>query len=154
MNIYKEALTAVQNGGHFKIDFKSRSFTLNGKRIIKDGKPVGKYRLDFCDKGVSNLSNTLRKIEQAYIPYRYSVPGMKDSRKAYFWAPSYYKMHDEEQLYGEARNIARFRLEFRVLIALIKGTLYWDDATMQGWFWRSKSQPQLVILKEWVINNN
>lgn len=151
MNIYKKALASVQNGGHFKIDFNSRSMTLNGEPVIENGEPVGKLTLDFCEQPVT-LSETLKKIEQAYLRYRYSTPGQYDSRKAYFWAPSYYKMSQEDQLCGESRRVAQLRLEFRVLIALIKGTLYWDSTIMinNGWFWRSKNNPELVILRSWI----
>lgn len=151
MNIYKKALASVQNGGHFKIDFVSRSMFLNGETVIENGEPVGKYTLEPFDTNVT-LSKTLEKIEQAYLRYRYSVPGQYDSRKAYFWAPSYYKMSEEDVLCGESRRVAQFRLEFRVLMALIKGTLYWDEVIMKhnGWFWRSNNQPELVILRSWI----
>lgn len=153
MNLYKELLTAVQNGGRFKIDFSRRTLSVNGKQILSKGAPVSsKYTLDFDSKEVP-LQVTLRKIERAYSAYRHSIPGEKDNRRTYFYAPPYYHLDKDEQLLGESRNVARFRLEFRVLMALISGRLYWDPVTMGekcSWFWRSDNEPELIILRAWI----
>lgn len=35
-NIYQESIQAIENGIKFKVDFKTRSFKLNGQYIIQN----------------------------------------------------------------------------------------------------------------------
>ncbi len=149
-NIYQEAVQAVEEGAKFKVDFQSRSLTLDGKFIIQNGKYEG-------DLGVSGCSEDdfFTNVEELYHCYKYSVPSERSESKShqYFMALPERKLSDDDMLFGQHRDKAQIELELYVLCQIING-FKWNPDTMGKWFWQSKADRDLVILRDWVEPNS
>ena len=148
-NIYQKAIRDVVDGAKFKIDFSSRSLKLNGKYIIQEGKYEDDLGVISC-----NENEFISNIEQLYRRYKYSVPSERSESKSrlYFNALSERKLSDDDMLYGERREKAQIELELYLLCQIING-LQWNPETMGKWFWQSKTDKDLVILRSWVESN-
>lgn len=126
----------VESGARFRISLENRTLHINGKRV------------DFEDGIEPEFS--FEKLENLYRRYQHSMPGERDNvRKSYFIALKEEDLDDEDILYGERRQIAKFRLEFYVLCAIVSGALKWDE-NWGNWFWQSENNKSLVILRSWV----
>lgn len=147
-NIYQETIEAVERGSRFKIDFQYRSLKVDGKYVIKDGKYEG-------DLGIEIPKNPLPKIELLFHQYRHSIPSERSENKRnyYFRALAEHELEDDDMLYGKHREIAQVELELYVLCAILQDKLVWGDFAKGKWFWQSCSEPSLIILKKWIINN-
>lgn len=147
-NIYQETIEAVERGSRFKIDFQYRSLKVDGKYVIKDGKYAGEL-------GIEIPQNPLPKIELLFHQYRHSIPSERSENKRnyYFRALAEHELEDGDMLYGKHREIAQAELELYVLCAILQDKLVWDDFAKGKWFWQSSSDPSLIILKKWIINN-
>lgn len=145
-NIYHKAIQAVESGAKFKIDFSSRSLKLNGKSIIEDGKYEGELGVSIC-----NETDFISKMESLYHCYKHSVPSERSESKSrlYFRALPEKELSDEAMLYGERREKAQIELELYLLCQIING-FEWNPETMGKWFWQSKIDKDLVILRSWV----
>jgi len=145
-NIFQKAIQAVEDGANFKVDFQSRSLTLNGKYLIQDGKYEGELGVELgCgDEFFTNM-------EELYNRYKHSVPSERSESKSrrYFTALPEKSLADEAMLYGERRDKAQIELELYLLCQILGG-LEWDSETMGKWFWQSKTDKDLVILRRWV----
>lgn len=145
-NIYQESIQAVEDGINFKIDFRNRSLKINGNYVIQDGKYEGEL-------GVSNCNNDefLSNVEELYDSYKHSVPSERSESKLrhYFTALSEKDLSDEAMLYGERRDKAQIELELYILCQIING-IEWNVEKMGKWFWQSKRDKDLVILRNWV----
>lgn len=93
-------------------------------------------------------------IEQRYAAYKHSVPSERSEshRRYYFKALPEKELSDEDMMYGERREIARCKLELYVLVQLLRGNLYWDGR-WGTWFWCSKNDKDLIILRDWIEPN-
>jgi hypothetical protein len=145
-NIYQNAIRAVEDGANFKVDFHSRSLRINGRYIIRNGVYEGELGVPCCDG-----SDFLAKVEELYHSYKHSVPSERSESKRcrYFTALSESSLDDESMLYGQRRDKAQIELELYVLCQILNG-LEWAPDTMGKWFWRSKTDGDLVILRCWV----
>lgn len=145
-NIYQESIQAVRDGAKFKIDFPSRSLKLNGKYIIQNGKYEGELGVSECSE-----DEFLANVEELYHRYKHSVPSERSESKSrrYFMALPERNLSDDAMLYGERRDKAQIELELYILCQIING-LKWNPETMGRWFWQSKVDKDLVILKSWV----
>lgn len=145
-NIYQNSVQAAQDGAKFKIDFLSRSLKLNGKYIIQNGEYEGEL-------GVSEYSEDefLTNVEELYHRYKHSVPSERSESKSrrYFMALPERNLSDDDMLFGEGRDKAQIELELYILCQIING-LKWNSERMGKWFWQSKVDKDLVILKSWV----
>ena len=56
-------------------------------------------------------------------------------------------------LYGERRDKAQIELELYVLCQILGG-FKWNPEKMGRWFWQSKVDKDLVILRHWIEPNN
>lgn len=92
------------------------------------------------------------EIEWLYRNYKHSVPSERSEskRKRYFNALKEKDLSDSDMLYGEPREVARFKLEAYVLFCIALGIFVWDEEMMGKWFWQSECDKDLVILREWV----
>lgn len=144
--IYQDAIKAVEDGAKFKVDFQSRSLKLNGKYIIQDIKYEGELGVP-----LNNQNDFFTKMEELYQRYKHSVPSERSESKSrrYFTALPEKSLSDEAMLYGERRDIAQVELELYLLCQILGG-LKWDEETMGKWFWQSKNDNDLVILRSWV----
>lgn len=142
-NIYQESIQAVQDGAKFKIDFPSRSLKLNGKYIIQNGEYEGELGVSECSEG-----EFLANVEELYHRYKHSVPSERSESKSrqYFMALPERSLSDNAMLYGERRDKAQIELELYILCRILGG-LKWNAETMGNWFWQSKVDKDLVILR-------
>lgn len=145
-NIYQESIRAVEDGVNFKIDFRNRSLKLNGKYIIQDGKYEGELGVP-----VSNEDEFFTNVEELYRIYKHSVPSERSESKSrqYFMALPEKSLSDDAMLFGERRDKAQIELELYLLCQILGG-LKWDSEKMGKWFWQSKVDKDLVILRDWV----
>ena len=144
--IYQEAIQAVEDGAKFDIDLCSRSLKLNGKHIIEDGKYEGELGVSPCSE-----EEFLSNVERLYGRYKHSVPSERSESKArrYFRALSEKDLSDEDMLYGEHREKMQIALELYILCQVING-FPWNAKTMGSWFWQSRKDKDLVILRCWI----
>lgn len=149
-NIYRESVQAVRDGAKFKIDFPSRSLKLNGKYVIQDGKYEGELGVPGCSE-----DEFIANVEELYRVYKHSVPSERSESKArrYFRALPEKDLSDEAMLYGERRDKAQIELELFILCQLLYG-FKWDPEKFGKWFWQSKKDKDLVILKDWMEPKN
>ena len=149
-NIYRSAIMAVEQGANFKIDFRSRNLKIDGKPIIRNGVWEGELGVSMC--GVENF---LAQVEELYRRYKHSVPSERSESKSrrYFKALPESDLDDAAMLYGERRDNAQVELELYILCQILNG-LTWDSETMGKWFWQSKTDKDLVILRSWVEPEN
>lgn len=148
-NIYKSSVDKVSQGARFRIDFPHRSFKLDGRYIIKDGKYEGELGIDKPD-------NPLKAITQLFIRYHHSLPSERSESKHhnYFSALPEYKLSDEDMLFGEPREVAQIKLELYVLIMILNGWLVWDEFAKGKWYWQSPEAKDFILLKEWLNPQN
>lgn len=145
-NIYQESVQAARDGAKFKIDFPSRSLKLNGKYIIQNGKYEGELGVSECSE-----DEFLANVEELYRRYKHSVPSERSESKSrrYFMALPERNLSDDDMLFGERRDKAQIELELYILCQIING-LKWNSETMGRWFWQSKVDKDLVILRSWI----
>lgn len=146
INIYQKAIQAVEDGASFKIDFQTRSFKLNGKYVIREGKYEGELGVPCC-----NEKEFLANVEELYRTYKHSVPSERSEGKSrlYFMALFEKNLCDDDMLYGERRDKAQIELELYILCRILCG-FKWNAETMGNWFWQSKVDKDLVILRDWI----
>lgn len=149
-NIYQEAIQAVEDGASFKVDFQSRSLKLNGKFIIQNGKYEGDLGVQKCTE-----DDFFTNVEELYRIYKHSVPSERSESKSrqYFRAFSEKDLNDDDMLYGERRDKAQIELELYVLCRILDG-FEWNSEKLGNWFWQSKADKDLVILRNWIEPNN
>lgn len=148
-NIYQNAIQAVENGSNFKVDFQSRSLKIDGKYVIENSKYEGDLGVTPC-----NEDEVLENVEELYCSYKHSIPSERSESKShqYFTALPERCLSDEVMLYGERRDKAQIKLELYLLCQIIQG-LKWNPEKMGKWFWQSKVDKDLVILKNWIEND-
>ena len=145
-SIYKNTVSAVENGAKFQVDFKSRSLKIDGKSVISDGNFEGELGVELC-----NEAECLSQLETLYSRYKYSVPSERSESKArkYFKSLPESELSDDDMMFGERRDKAQVELELYLLCQIILG-FQWNAETMGTWFWQSKNDKDLVILRDWV----
>lgn len=148
--IYQETVQAVDDGAKFKIDFHQRSLRINGTYIIRDGKYNGELGVP-----PSTEDEFFANMEELYRRYKHSVPSERSEGKSrrYFKALQEKDLDDRDMLYGERRDKAQAELELYLLCQILVG-FKWNPETMGRWFWQSRTEKDLVILREWVEPNN
>lgn len=150
MSIYEQVYVEVAQGASSRIDFKSRTLTVNGKKVIDNGKYDGVLGITW-DWGTVTVDDFLAEMEDIYKDYKHSIPSEESdrNRRCYFKALPEKELSDEDMMYGTPRELARFMLEFALLAAILDG-FQWDEAKMGKWFWQSDEDKDFVILREWV----
>lgn len=148
-DIYQETVCAVEGGARFKVDFQTRSLKVDGKYVIRDGSYEGNLGVPNCSE-----EEFFSKVEELYHRYKHSIPSERseNTSRRYFTALPESELSDEDMLYGCHRDKTQIELELYVLCQIING-LKWSDA-MGRWFWQSKEDKELVILRQWVESNN
>lgn len=150
MSIYEKVYEEVAQGAAFRIDFKSRTLTVNGKKVIDNGNHKGILGMTW-DWDIVPVNNFLAEMGDIFQDYKHSIPSEQSdrNRRCYFKALPEKELSDEDMMYGMPRELARFLLEFRLLSAILDG-FQWDEAKMGKWFWQSEDDKDFVILREWV----
>ena len=150
MTIFAELMQKVDSGETFQIDFQKRNMKVGKTYLIKNGEYDTERSLGF----EWQESDVLRMIEELYNNYKYSLPSERsdNKRKGYFKALSFSEMTDRQLMIASRREGAQARLEGFILCAIISGKFKWTE-DMGKWFWESKNDPDLVILRSWIENN-
>lgn len=159
MTIYEELIQRVSDGESFSIDFEKRTMKVGKDKLINEGKwddsrQLTKTSVDM--QGGLGRKTTLDLIESLYRDYKYSLPSERSEskRRKYFKALPIEQIPDEALFNAERREIAQARLEGFILCTVLEDKLTWNETEMGRWFWQSKSDPSLVILKSWIENKN
>lgn len=139
MTMYDYISECINNGEYCKVDFKHKSLTLNGNYIINQSKS------DYDMECKITNEDLFKNIEQLYISYKHSVP-TKISKDSYFKALPLEELTQLELAYAPKREQARGLLESYILCNVISNNF----PIIPGFFWQSKVDKDLVILKEWI----
>ena len=153
MTIYDELVERVSNGEKFHIDFEKKVMKVGKDYLIKNGE-YDKQRSLFKDV-VLNVPGVLNTTELFYEQYKYSLPSERSDKKraAYFKALPMDKIPDKRLFVAERREVAQAKLEGFILCMVLEKKLIWNEDVMGKWFWQSKTDDDLVILKKWIENN-
>lgn len=153
MSIFEELIQRVSNGEEFCINFETRTMKVGNTKLIDNGQ-YDKSRLLIYEYNIYSLHVLLHMIRELYRTYKVSVPSERSSkkRKSYFKALKAEEMTDEQLMCGERREVAQATLEGFVLCMILNGELTWDEEIMGKWFWESRSDSDLVILRSWIEN--
>ena len=148
MTIYAELIDRVEQGERFHIDFERQTIRI-GKKKLNLADPERKL-MNYVSK-----DELISDIELLYKNYKYSTPSehSDSKRRLYFKALPVDKLTDAQLVCGVSRELAQARLEGFILLAVMQGYLTWDDFNVDGWFWQSENDNDLVILKSWIKNN-
>lgn len=151
MAIYDSTVEKVRKGATFRVHLESRTLIINGKKVIDNGKYEGELGIPKLP-----LVEVLEQIEYLYGQYKNSVPSERSERKRkrYFKALDEEELDDDDMRYGIFRDEAQVCLELTVLCFILNGSFVWDEQKMGKWFWQSVKDKDLVILRQWVGNNN
>ena len=146
--IMEELIERVYDGEKFHIDFEKRNMKVGKEYLIKDGEYDRNQRM-LCV--AANSNSVLDDIEVLYHSYKYSVPSERSEskRRKYFKALSIDELDVSDMVNGESREMAQCILEGYILCNILTGSLKWND-DWGKWFWQSKVDPDLVILRKWI----
>ena len=151
MTIYEELVKRVSDGERFYINFKNRSMKIGKKFIIADG--VYDTEIELIDFGCTDTQAVLSEVEKLYQSYKYSLPSERsdNKRRKYFKALSIEEIPDKYLFNAEKREITQAQLEGFILCMMLKDKFVWTE-DIGKWFWQSKNDPDLVILRNWIEN--
>ena len=146
MSIYTDLVKKVSEGETFSINFEKRTMKVGKEKVIDEGK------YDTTKQLIASTYDPLDVIEVLYTNYKYSLPSERSEsrRRQYFKALSIEEIPDERLFNTERREVARARLEGYILCSILNGDLTWDE-TWGSWFYQSKIDPDLVLLKKWMM---
>ena len=152
--IYLELIERVESGETFCVDFEKRTMKVGKDYLIKNGEYDDTRGLlpIFYDNPYS-LRVVLHQIRELYRNYKHSLPSERSDskRKKYFKALTIDELTDEELMRADNREHAQAALEGFILCSIVAGHLVWDDDVMEGkWFWVSRSDKDLILLKSWI----
>lgn len=134
----------VRDGAKFTINFQKRTCRVNGKVV----------NIEVRSNPKVTTEDVLETIEFLYEYYKRSVPSERSEshRRYYFKALPEKDLTDEDMMYGDNREVERFKLEFFVLGSIISGKLIWKEE-WGSWFWQSPTDKDLIILRDWIEPN-
>ena len=150
MSIYEELIQRVSVGETFHIDFVNRDMKIGKHKIINSGE------YDDARELIKFDGNVLMTIYELYQNYKFSLPSERSDSKThkYFKALSIEEISDVQLMVAERREVAQARLEGFILCMVLNGQFVWDENKLGKWFWQSKNDPDLVILRSWIENKN
>lgn len=147
-SIYAELVRRVDCGETFHIDLKTRTMKVGKDYLVKNGE-YDSYR-DFCP--TLPIDDALCIIEDLYQHYKYSLPSERSDskRRKYFKALPIERLTDKQLMRAERRESTQARLEGFILGMILNGSFVWDEQKLGTWFWQSKADTDLVILRNWI----
>lgn len=153
MTIYEELIKRVEEGESFYINFKNQALKIGKDFLVADGF-YDDERILYTTSELE-MSDVMAFIETLYDNYKYSLPSKRSDskRRQYFKAMPVDKLTDKQMATGESREVARAKLEGFLLCMIVDGFFVWDEEEMGRWFYQSKRDPDLVILRKWIENN-
>ena len=151
MSILLELIQRVDSGESFYVNFEKRTMKVGKEYLIKDGEYDSEKHL----AGKMDMDSILRTITDLYHEYKYSLPSERSERQRlkYFKALPMERLDDFHLFNPIRRDPAQARLEGFILCMILNGSFTWDEEKLGKWFWMSKDDPDLVILKKWIVNN-
>lgn len=153
MTIYEELVQRVSNGETFHIDFEKQTMKIGKQKLVNNGE----YDEDrtLMTNELLETSDVLSYIEEFYSIYKYSLPSERSDskRRKYFKALSINELTDKQLLVAQNREVSQARLEGFILCSILEGHFMWDEEEHGKWFYQSKNDPDLVILRSWIENN-
>ena len=154
MTIYEELVRRVSDGESFYVNFEKRQMKIGKEPIVVCNGVYDVTRKLINDDDLSDINAILRKIEHLYQNYKYSLPSERNDnkRKRYFKALSINEITDNQLMVAERREVAQAKLEGFILCAILGGAFKWTEE-LGNWFYQSKNDQDLVILKSWIENN-
>jgi hypothetical protein len=155
MPIFLELIERVNNGETFSINFEKRDMKVGKSYLIKNGEYDTSRQLFSAYDDVSDLHVVLHMIRDLYKSYKYSLPSERSDskRRQYFKTLPADKLTDKQMAIGANREIARAQLEGFILCMILNGKFQWDESKLGKWFYQSKQDPDLVIMRSWIENN-
>lgn len=156
MTIYEELIRRVSEGETFHIDFEKRTMKIGKQKIIDNGKWDESRKLIELEYHQKELEFAMKTIYQLYLGYKYSLPSERSDskRQKYFKALPVDKISDEQLMCAERREVAQCKLEGFILCMVLLGVFVWNEDRHGKWFWQSKGDSDLVILRSWIENKN
>lgn len=152
MTIFKELVERVSDGETFHIDFEKRTMRVGKDFLIKNGE-YDTSRILFNEPDDScPMELILGTVEVLHRRYKYSLPSERsdNKRRIYFKALSMEEIPDDELFGAERREVAKSKLEGFILCMILEGRFVWNESTMGRWFYQSKDDSDLVILRKWI----
>ena len=150
MSVFLKGLERVENGERFHIDFEKRTMKIGQDKVIDNGE----YDISqvLYDEKIGNPQTLLDKVGELYVAYKFSLPSERSDKKhrKYFKALPIDEITDEQLIYGARREVAQYMLEAFILCAILNGDFVWDDEIHGKWFYKDKTEQDLVILKNWI----
>lgn len=152
-SLYETLIVCARDYKSVKVNLKKGNLIVDKtKRFVIDHKQIygiaGINPSDLKEIGIENcIEDPWHVLEMLYERYKYSVTN-KDIKKPYFKALKKDELTDANIINGEDRYIARCMLEGYVVLASANGILQWPDDDL--WFWQSETDPDLIVLKEWI----
>lgn len=152
MTIFKELVERVSNGETFHIDFEKRIMKVDKDFLIKNGEYDTSRLLFNNPEDSCPMELILGVIECFYRRYKYSLPSERSDskRRTYFKALPMEEITDKQLMGAERREVAKSKLEGFILCMILEGRFVWNEKTMGKWFYQSKDDSDLVILRKWI----
>ena len=152
--------TKIRKGGYsdlFHFNLKTKTLK-NGNTVLVDNGKIIPQEIKLVDGRVLQLDDHLGEINEEFFQglenrfnkYYWSFPSKTDKYvRSNFMAKNIEKMTYAEMTKAadSQRNLARYELEWFVLVCAINGKIPWKDG---NYFWQSKNMPKLIIYKEWL----
>lgn len=150
MSVFLELMERVDNGEPFHIDFQKRTMKVGKEYLIKNGEYDSERHL----VGKMEMDDMLQTIEDLYHSYKHSLPSERSDskRRKYFKALPMDKLSDFHLFHPIRREPAQARLEGFILCMILNGSFVWDEEKLGKWFWESKNDSDLIILRDWIEN--
>lgn len=150
-SIYEELNHQVFLGCPFSVDFEKRNIKVDKKYLVKNGEWDEERQLLPVELQDVDI---LKTIEDMYFKYKYSLPSERNDgkRKRYFKAAKMEEIPDAMLWNSDYREREQAKLEGFILCSILSGKFKWTE-DMGKWFYQSKNDPDLVILKSWIENN-
>lgn len=154
MSIFYDFIRMVESGKSFNVDFKNKTMKVGKTFLIKNGEYDTTKELMASAKELHSIDDVIESIEDMYQYYKFSLPSERSDskRRSYFKALSIDEMTDEQLMVAGRREVEQARLEGFILCAILSGKFNWDENKLGKWFYQSKKDPDLVILKNWIEN--
>ena len=137
-------------GERFHCDIAQRTLRIGKDVLVSNGSILSASVTP--DKPLPDTKAAITKIEELYAIYKHSLPSERSEsrRRRFFKALPEERLDAEDMLYAEGRDSAQARLETYVLLCILQGCLHWEEFATGTWFWKSPSDPDLVILRSWI----
>jgi len=154
MSILYDFIRMVESGKNFNIDFENKTMKVEKTFLIKNGEFDSTKELMASANKLSNIDDVIKCIEDMYQFYKFSLPSERsdNKRRSYFKALSINELTDEQLMFAGRREVEQARLEGFILCAILSDKFKWDESKLGKWFWQSKKDPDLVILRNWIEN--